>query len=119
MNITHYLVLSYSVYIVGAEFILWYILFFLTIRWWEKLTAHLQQDYAQFYKDNFEISFPFLRSGKDIQMKRNNAYKIVWKGNMPDDLSRLYQNKIKMYAKLTILFLLIPIITVIIFMLKD
>ena len=54
---THYLALPYDIYIVGAEFILWCIMFLLTSWSWDKLITYLQQNYAQFYENNFRIPF--------------------------------------------------------------
>ena len=110
-GIAHYLILPYDIYIIGAEFVILYIMLFLMAHLWGRLTTYLQQNYLQFYQDNFEIAFPFLRSDKDIQVKRNKAFKTVWRGDMPDELSRAYQRKIRIYAKLTITCFIIPIIT--------
>lgn len=105
----------YFVWLLGAEFLLFCIMILFNSRWGNKLIIYLQQHYPQLYKENLDV--PFLAGGPDVMRKHWKALKVAYWGEMPDELSKIYQQKMKLYAKLGILCLFIQFITVIVFVL--
>ncbi len=99
------------IWALGVEALLYSILGFFSIQWGKKLNMYLRQNQSQFYKEKLDV--PFLAGGPEVMKKHYNALKFAYWGEMPDELSKRYQKKMKFFAKLGILSLLILFITLI------
>lgn len=101
--------------LIGGESLVFCIMAFLSVQWGKKLNLHLQQKHVQFYNENLDV--PFLAGGPDVMKRHYMALKVAYWGTMPDESSKTYQQKMKLYAKLGIFCLFIQFITVIVFLL--
>ncbi len=101
----------YPALLLGTEFLLICIVMLIWVHWGEKLDNYLQKNYYQFWKKNLDA--PLLAGGPDVMKKHYKVLKVAYGGEMPDEVSKAYQRKIKFYAKLTVFAMIILIITMI------
>lgn len=101
----------YPALLLGSEVLLICIIMLIWVSWNKKFSKHLKENHPLFYKENFDT--PFLAGGPEVMKKHYRALKVFYWGEMPDELSKVYQRKIKFYEKLTIFCMIIFLITMI------
>lgn len=99
------------IWLLGIEFIIYCIIILFCIKWSKILSNYLKKYHNEFYKAYLDV--PFLAGGYDVMQKHYKAFKIAYWGHMPDELSNIYQRKMKFYFEMSLFCLAIIIITMI------
>jgi hypothetical protein len=99
------------VYLLGAESIAFCLSILIVIRWSKKLTMHLSAYHQQFLEEN--LSAPFWAGDSAVMKQHIRAVRNAYFGTMPDSTSAFFQKRMRSYAALSLLLLLLFAVTLI------